>query len=110
VTIEPLDGSSRTSFLLYDDGGSNLESADQTAGDGVFTGAMTLVGQASYNNLIYFVDFTATDQLGNDAEPIHRIYELVDEESPGPIRPPAGRPVRLTLPRHPAMTAFGGAR
>lgn len=109
-TIEPRDGSSRTTFLLYDDGGANGESADQTAGDGVFTGAMTLVGQSSYNNLIYFVDFDARDQLGNEATTVQRVYQLVNEESPGPIRPPVGRPMRFTLPSRPAMTAFGGAR
>lgn len=108
-TIEPLDHSSRTSRFMYDDGGANALSADQVAGDGVFTGALSIEGM-DYTNLIYFVDFTASDQLGNEAEPIQRIFKLVDEESPGPIRPPAGRPIRFTLPRHPAMTAFGGAR
>jgi hypothetical protein len=109
-TIEPLDGGAGQTNLLYDDGGSNAGSADQTAGDGVFTGATILVGLPSYNNLIYFVEFTAIDQLGNQAEPIHRIFKLVNEETLGPIRPPDGPSTRFTMPRHPAMTAFGGAR
>ncbi|MCA9783822.1 MAG: hypothetical protein KDC10_03825 [Calditrichaeota bacterium] len=109
-TIEPLDGSSVTTFPMYDDGGSNIESADQTAADGIYTGAMQLIGQASYNNLIYFVDFTAQDLLGNEATPIHRIYKLVDEEQPGPLRPPTDRPVLSRVNSRTAHDPFGGAR
>ncbi len=89
------EGGGEFPFDLYDDGGSNAESADQEAGDGIYTAAFVLVGQESYNNYVYDWSFVATDIFGRESLPVDRVIRLV-EEIPG--SPPDGGNMRFTLP------------